>query len=138
MPRPLLPIADADSEPFWQACEESRLVGPVCTDCGAWSWPPSPCCRRCRSQAQEWRELSGFGVIWSFARVHHAFHPSLAKRVPYIVGLIDLDEGLRMVGRVEAGDKEPTIGARVRARFEEQEGRRFPYFELAPGRREEP
>ena len=125
-----LPIPDPVTDPFWKACQEERFVAQACEDCRSYRWPPSPVCPRCRSLQSCWQDLDGRGTIWTFTTVHHAFHPSLADELPYVVGLIDLDEGLRIVGRIEPEGREVAIGARVRVRFREVEGRKLPYFGL--------
>ena len=127
-----LPIPDPDSRPFWQACQEERLVAQACGGCGKLRLPPLPACPECHSRDFQWEELSGLGSVWSFTVVHHAFRPNLEGKVPYTVGLIDLDKGPRIVGKIVAEDRDASIGARVRVRFEEVEGTRLPYFALEP------
>ncbi len=130
--RASLPIPDPDSRPFWQACQEKRFVAQVCGGCGKVRLPPLPACPECHSRDYQWEELSGRGTVWSFTVVHHAFRPNLEDKVPYTVGLIDLDKGPRIVGKIVAGDRTASIGSRVRVRFEEIEGTHLPYFELEP------
>ncbi len=50
----------------------------------------------------------------------------------YTVGLIDLDKGPRIAGKINTGNRTASIGSRVRVRFEEIEGTDLPYFELEP------
>ena len=129
MGRIALPIPDPDSRPFWQACSEGRLIAQACSACREPRFPPSPVCPRCRSQDYTWEELSGRGEVWTFTIVHHPFRPWLEDQVPYVVGLIRLDEGPRVIGRISA-TREPSIGSRVRVRFQEMQGTHLPCFEL--------
>ena len=130
--RASLPIPDPDSRPFWQACQEKRLVAQVCGGCGKLRLPPLPACPECHSRDYQWEELSGRGVVWSFTVIHHAFRPNLEDKVPYTVGLIVLDKGPRIVGKIHARNRTVNIGSRVRVRFEAIEGTHLPYFELEP------
>jgi uncharacterized OB-fold protein len=94
------------TEPFWQAAKESRLVAPQCANCGHFRLPPTPFCPECQSRDVTWVELSGRGVVFSFAVVHG--FPGLPDitLVPVVVELPDAP-GARLVSNVvgvPAGD----------------------------------
>lgn len=97
LPRPL---PDFDTEPFWNGCREGRFLIPACTDCGRGRWPPGPMCPHCRSTAVEWRPASGRGSVYSWVVVVHPTLDALVDQVPYVVGLIELDEQVRVVGNL--------------------------------------
>src|SRR6201992_2685628 len=59
-----------DSEPFWIAAKERRLVAPQCGDCQTFRLPPTPFCPNCQSKQVNWVDLSGDAVVYSFAVVH--------------------------------------------------------------------
>ena len=61
-------------------------------------------------------EVSGEGTVYSFVRVHRALTPAMGDDVPYAVATVDLDAGVRMLGRVEPPET-ARIGARVEPRF---------------------
>jgi len=92
---------DPTTEPFWQAAKESRLVAPKCSNCGHFRLPPTPFCPECRSREVTWTELSGRGVVFSFAVVHG--FPGLPDitLVPVVVELPDAP-GARLVSNVVA------------------------------------
>jgi uncharacterized protein len=77
-------------------------------------------------------ESSGLGTVYSFVTVHAAVSPAAAALLPYTVATVDLDDGPRMVGRVE-----PTggagIGDRVRPRFVDHSEWTELCFEVDPG-----
>ena len=66
----------------------------------------------------EWREVSGHGEIYSFTIVRRAPEPAFESDLPYVVALVQLDEGPRILSTVEADDVESIqIGMRVRVHF---------------------
>jgi uncharacterized protein len=90
------PEVTAVSEPFWAATEQRRLVLPWCEGCGAPHWYPRLRCPRCGGGDMEWRDAAGAATVAAVSRQHRPGWPGLAERVPYDVGLVDLDEGVRM------------------------------------------
>jgi hypothetical protein len=121
----LLPdVTDPLTAPYWEAAREGRLVVQRCLKCGHLRWLPAELCPECLSDQGEWTPLSGAGTVWSFAVYHRAMHPAFAELVPYTVGLVELDEGPRMVGvlRTSTGDAdadgEVHIGDPVSAVFD--------------------
>lgn len=110
-----LPIPDADSEPFWRAAREGRLVCRRCTACGHAYHYPRARCPRCLSAATEWIDLSGEGTVYSYTVVHQAASRAFRDRVPYVLALVDLDEGPRLLTNlVEVSPASVTVGLRVR------------------------
>lgn len=90
--------------PFWAATRERRLVLPWCTACEVPHWYPRDVCPRCLGSAIEWREASGRAVVHACSVMPKAAMPVLADRVPYVVALVDLDEGVRMMTNVVGAD----------------------------------
>jgi uncharacterized OB-fold protein len=90
-----IPVPDADSEPFWEACREQRLIVQRCTSCGHRRFPPIGLCHRCRSWEFEWVEESR-GTVYSWVVIHHSPVESLRQELPYVVAVIDLGDGVRM------------------------------------------
>lgn len=130
-----IPPVNADSAPYWEGAREGRLMLQRCTKTGrAWFYPRhvSPATWK---PTVEWFEASGLGSIYSFSVVHRAPQPAFAGRVPYVVALIDLDEGARMMTNVVGPDAmEAAIGDRVRVEFEERaDGFRLPQFRRVAG-----
>lgn len=99
LPRPLAPQASAFSTEFWNALSEGQLTATRCAGCHELGFPPRPICTRCGSAAYEWQTLSGRGRLYSCTRVHAA-GGAFAAYAPYSIGIIDLDEGLRLMTRV--------------------------------------
>lgn len=124
------PRADLDSAPFWDGCREERFLLPTCASCGRARWPPGPMCPHCRSTETRWQETSGGGTVYSWVVATHPVDEALAGQVPYVVALIELPEGVRVVGNVlGCAPEEIGAGDRVELFFEDgAEGLRLPNF----------
>jgi uncharacterized OB-fold protein len=88
------PSITADIAPFWAAVKQHRFVLMRCQECGAWYWPAAYC--RFHKNApffgnMKWEESSGRGKVFAFNVHRRAFNP--AFKVPYVLALIELDEG---------------------------------------------
>jgi uncharacterized OB-fold protein len=115
--------ADPQTQPFWDAAKEDRLVAPRCTTCGTFRLPPAPFCWVCQTQAVEWIELPGTGTVYTYTVVHHPLHPDLSPVCPYISGVVELDgtqgAGARLlVNIIDCDPQEISVGTRVRIVFE--------------------
>lgn len=109
------PIPDADSAPFWAALNEGRLLVQRCLGCGRAQLYFRALCKHCWSRDLRQEDASGVGTVYSFTVVHQVAHPALRPDAPYVLALIDLDEGPRVVARIDAEGDEVEIGDRVRA-----------------------
>ena len=118
-------MADADvvrpqptplSEPFWAAAREGRLVLQRCGACGAYRWTPQLLCIRCWAEDYAWTEVSGRGRIYSATVVHRP--PTPAFTAPYVVVVVELEEGPLMLTRmVECDPHEVEIGQAAEVAF---------------------
>ena len=69
--------------------------------CAAFVFIPQPICTQCQSERLEWVESSGRGTVYSYTRVHRPPRP--AFEVPYVVAIVELDEGVHLVRGVRTG-----------------------------------
>lgn len=90
-PRPV-PAPDDVSGFFWNAAAEHRLVLQRCGSCSKLQYPPEVCCQRCQAQELEPVEVSGRGVLYSYAVVDRVLHAGFVDAVPYVVALVELAE----------------------------------------------
>jgi uncharacterized OB-fold protein len=79
MPRPI-PVPDDLSKPFWDACNERRLIVQNCRACNRKQFPPERTCTACGSaDSLEWIETSGRGTVHGYVVMHDsrlvAWHP---------------------------------------------------------------
>jgi uncharacterized OB-fold protein len=95
-----IPRPAPESLPYWQAAQEHILKVPKCDDCAHYWFPPSLSCPECLSTKVTWTEVSGRGKIFSFVVYDRVYRPAFEADVPYIVGLIELDEGPRILSNV--------------------------------------
>ena len=104
---------------FWRE-NPSRynLVGFKCNNCGNHYFPPRTICPQCRRKSVgkiEPVRLKGTGTIFSFTEVHEGMDEQNMQR-PYIVAMVELDEGARITGQViDCDARDLTIGTEVRA-----------------------
>ena len=114
---PPLPAIDPDSQPFWDGARRGELLIQRCTSCGQWQFYPRLRCVRCGGDV-EWAAASGAGRVYSYTVVHRAAHEAFASAVPYVVALIDLAEGPRMMSRLRVPPDDARIGLDVHVAFE--------------------
>jgi uncharacterized OB-fold protein len=127
--RPLPKFPEPDSEPFWRATKEHRLLFRV--DPATGEAVPIPCRGLDPSPElleTQWRESAGTGSIYSFTVVRQHGQPYFRSRVPYVVAFIDLDEGFRMLSEVLAEPDTVRIGQRVRVEWEDHDELSIPCF----------
>jgi uncharacterized OB-fold protein len=129
-----IPAVNADSKPYWDAARQGKLILKHCLECRKAHFPPRHLCPSCWGPATEWIESKGWGSVYSFTVMRRAPTPEFAARVPYVVALVDLDEGPRMMANV-VGENALSVqlGDRVRVRFEKRGDADFavPQFTLA-------
>lgn len=107
----------APTETYTRYLGEGTLAFQRCTSCGRVVFYPRVLCPYCGSTSLEWRESSGRGAVYAATAVYHR------DREPHSVALVDLDDGFRMMSRVEAiAAEEVEIGMRVSFEAREEEG----------------
>jgi len=109
------PVPDVDpiSAPYWAAAAEGRLLVQECPACGHRQHYPRAVCTLCAA-TPEWLETSGRGTVYTFTIVRQYNMPPFATMVPYVVAMIELPEGPRVLGHVTDCDPaEVRIGAEV-------------------------
>lgn len=126
-----LPKPNADTQPYWDAAAEGRLLYQQCTACNRPQFYPRGFCVACHSDKVEWRESTGLGTIVTFSQVFRAPSAAFRDMSPYIIALIDLDEGFRMmVNIVESENGQVSIGAKTETVFQEVGGFTLPQGKL--------
>lgn len=123
-----LPRPTALSRPHWEGCRDGKLLVQQCRQCGAHVFIPQPCCTQCQSTELSWIECSGRGKIYSYTVVHRAPRPQF--EVPYVVAIIELEEGWHMLSNVfDCPVEEVAIDMPVRVAFRKMtEEITLPYF----------
>lgn len=127
-PAPPQPGISDDTRFFWDGLEQDRLLAQKCDSCGTLRHPPGPVCTKCHSLDWHAEEMSGRGALHSWTVVHHAAHP--AFDYPHPIGLIDLDEGIRMIAPLkDVAPEQLADGLRLWVAFQHVPGeQRLPAF----------
>ncbi len=115
-----IPIPGYDSEPFWRGCKGHELLIPHCQDCGAYHFFPRFFCTKCLSRKIEWVKSKGLGTVYTFTIIDRAGIPAFQKEVPYVLALVELDEGVRMMTNIVGCRPEGVeVGMKVEVVFED-------------------
>jgi uncharacterized OB-fold protein len=110
------PVISPDTAFFWDGSAVSELRIQQCGDCGALRHPPGPMCPHCGATNPQYVVAAGTGEIFSY--VVHRHPPVPGKRLPIVIALVSLDEGVRMLGELVGTDPEQVqIGLPVQAEF---------------------
>ncbi len=96
----LLPRIDEESRGWWEALQRHELYVQRCRDCGAARLPPRALCPACLSPAVEWVRASGRGTVYSFTVTHQNQAPGFREELPYVLAMVQLDEGPRLMTNV--------------------------------------
>lgn len=97
----ILPAVTALTQPYWDGARESKLMFQQCRACGTNWHPPMPICPNCHSTNIDWLAAAGGGTVYTYTVVEHPTHPAFQDRVPYVVAVVELDEGPRVVMNIK-------------------------------------
>jgi len=96
--RPLAP-RDAFHAPHFKAGREGRLLIQSCPSCGHRQFYPRALCVACGA-TPEWSEASGRGTVYTYTVIRQMLVPPFKNDIPYVVAMVDLEEGVRLMGNV--------------------------------------
>ncbi|MFE1084524.1 MULTISPECIES: Zn-ribbon domain-containing OB-fold protein [Brevibacterium] len=88
------------TQPFWDSANDGQMLIQHCSDCGHQQHYPRNLCTTCWSEDLNWISASGRGVVWTFTVVEKPGHPAWAAEVPYVIALVELEEGPRLMARI--------------------------------------
>ena len=117
-----------NSASFYQFLAEKKLMGSKCKKCQALYLPPHPICIKCHGSDMEWVELKGDGKLAAFAAISVGPTCTIAeghdRNNPYLVGIVKMDEGPKLCGRIQGIDpRNPDkikVGTPVKVEFPER------------------
>jgi uncharacterized OB-fold protein len=113
-----LPKPSATSRPFWDAAKLHELKLQHCGACNAFIYYPRDRCPQCLSEKLEWRPVSGRGKVYSYTVVRRASTRSFADK-PYVLAIVELDEGPRMTTNIETAAEGVKVGMPVSVYFDD-------------------
>jgi len=117
--------------PYWRSVDRHAMALPFCEPCQAFFFYPRPFCPTCWSEDVTDREVSGKGSVWSYTVVHfpHGANEGWKTRVPYVVALIELEEGVRLMSNVvDCPVGSVHTGMAVDLVYRDYDGRTLPVF----------
>lgn len=132
------PVPDEADKPFWDACNEGRLVIQNCTACNQLQHPPEAVCRKCGSaDHQEWKQVSGRGKVHGGMVVHDCRIGVMQPDQPFNVAIIELEEdpGVQLLSNLPGTTlDEIPHGATVQVEFQETpgNGQKVPEWRVIP------
>jgi uncharacterized OB-fold protein len=111
-------IITQDNQFWFDAAREGRLEIQRCTVCGALRHPPGPACPTCQSFEWDTVIASGRATLHSYTVIHHP--KDAAFDYPLVVGLVDLEEGTRLVADIAGvAPEDLTMGMALEVGFAE-------------------
>ena len=127
-----VPRPTPTEQPFYDACAAGKLVLQRCQSCSHVLFYPRTHCDACQSNQLVWEDASGTGTVASYTVVRRGV--SADFETPYVIALIDLDEGPRMMSQIVGADLDGlTVGLSVKVDFAAwSEDITLPLFRLYP------
>jgi uncharacterized protein len=119
-PRRDMPTIEAESQPFWDAAHNGKLLIASCRACTKVHHYPRPFCPSCWSDQVELIEASGKATLYTYSTVHRNELAPFSERVPYVAAVVELEEGPRLMTNVINCDPATlTIGMALKVSFVE-------------------
>jgi uncharacterized protein len=122
------PLVNLETERYWAAAREGRLLLKRCTSCGQTHFYPRAVCPHCLSSHTEWYQASGKGTIYTY---------SVMRRAPvqYAIAYVTLEEGVTMMTNLVECDLDAlAVGQAVEVVFRSTAGgHSLPVFRPASG-----
>lgn len=113
-----LPTPTPASRPFWEAARRHEFLLQRCGGCGAFIYYPRDRCPHCFSDELAWQRASGRGTVYSYTVVYRASSRAFAD-APYVLAIVELEEGLRMTANIAAPPAELKVGMPVTVFFDD-------------------
>jgi uncharacterized OB-fold protein len=94
-----VPFAQPVSRPFWEGTQAGELRLQHCGSCGKHVFYPRPRCPSCGGDALTWQRVSGRARLHSYV-INHMPMPGFAGDLPYVIAIVELEEGPRMMSNL--------------------------------------
>ena len=111
------PQPNPETQAFWKAAEEGKLMIGKCTACGEVHYYPRAICPHCFSDKTEWKDASGTGTVYTYSVLRRGVPE------PYCIAYVTLEEGVSMLTNIVDCDLDTVkIGMKVRVVFKDSDG----------------
>jgi uncharacterized OB-fold protein len=128
------PTPSPPTEAFWAATADSRFLLQRCRACGSAQFYPKATCTTCGSSDLDWEAASGRGTLHTYTVARRPTHPAFEGAEPYVVAIIELEEGPRVTSNlVDCAPEDVRVGMAVELVWDEQQadGIRLPLWQPA-------
>ena len=126
------PVPDHESAEFWRRVATHRFAVQQCAACRRLRFYPRALCPECLDSRFEWLEVTGRGTLYSFTVCHRPASEAFAGREPYLVALVDLEEGIRvMANLLDCAPERARVGMPVVLTYEDVDGTTLYQFKPA-------
>jgi uncharacterized OB-fold protein len=98
------PIVDQLTQPYWDAVADGRLLIQRCSACERHQWYPRAHCVVCGAADPDWVEAKGTGRLHTFTVLEKTPNPEFQDDLPYVLAIVELDEGVRVSANVVGVD----------------------------------
>jgi len=105
LPTPMTP----EAMPYWDGLRAGKLMLPKCGDCGTAFFYPRILCPHCHSRNVGWIQASGKGKLFSFEIAYRTFNPAFKVEAPFILAMVELEEGPRMMSNLINIEPDPSV-----------------------------
>jgi uncharacterized protein len=95
-----LPVPSPESRPLWEGCRKHELLIQRCDACRQFVFPPNSLCSECLGTGLTWTKTTGRGRVYSFVVYHRVYHPGFENEIPYVVAIVELEEGARLLSNI--------------------------------------
>jgi hypothetical protein len=111
---------------FYKFVNEKRLMAAKCNECGSVFLPPKPMCTHCFSANLKWIKIECSGTLVSYTVIHVA-PEQFQSMTPYVVGIVELQDGLRLPGMIRGVEPENvSVGMKLKIDFEPSVSSQWP------------
>jgi len=111
---------DRFTQAYWAGLREHKFMLQTCKRCKKITHPPGPLCSWCLSNEVEYKPASGLATVYAFTVSHRPLHEEFRADLPYIVALVDLEEGVRIMTWIkDCKEEDLKVGMKVEVFFEQ-------------------
>jgi uncharacterized OB-fold protein len=111
-----VPDVSGEEKTFFDFCRQRRLAIQYCATCDSHVFYPRSVCPTCWESSLEWVDASGRATVFTFT-IQHRESPGYEGQAPYVLAMVELEEGVRMMTRIVAEPERVTIGMPVHVAF---------------------
>ncbi|MFZ9405513.1 MAG: Zn-ribbon domain-containing OB-fold protein [Burkholderiaceae bacterium] len=134
-PAKMVPAATPTSQPFWDGTQAGELRLQHCTDCAHHFLYPRLSCPKCGSRSLTWVRSAGRGRLYSYV-ISHMAAPGWQGETPYVIAVVQLDEGPRMLSNLVDVPADPAaleLDMPLQVSFQARGDKMLPLFKPAGG-----